>query len=80
MKSCSFAMHITRCQGRYVSARSRRARVDPQDDVGLSGQDLHAHALYWATRASSNVLYVLTLQWMYVGWGVEGNALFQDSF
>jgi hypothetical protein len=62
-----------------VSARSRRARVDPQDDVRPSGQDLHANALYWATGASSNVLYVLTLQWMYVGWGVEGNALFQDS-
>ncbi len=42
------------------------------------GQDLHAYALYWTIGVSSNVLCVLKLQWTNVGWGVEGNALFQD--
>ena len=45
----------------------------------LEWHALHACALYWASGMSHGVLYLLLLQLRYVGWGVEGNALFQDS-
>ncbi len=62
--------------------------VDPQDDVRWRqsqvvmwppGQALHEYALYWAIGFSSNVLYLLKLQWTYVGRLDVGFALFQDS-
>jgi hypothetical protein len=45
-----------------------------------SGQGLHTYALYWVIGFSSKGLYLLILQWTYVGLVDDELALFQDPY